>query len=120
MAAPHEEKTGPYTEVRRLLLLAVKQRRPVAALYDGLSRLLCPHVLGWNKAGEARVFCYQYGGDSKAGLLPGPGGGSWRCIAVGKLSRVELLQDPWRTEPHAPQRCVERIEADAGQPEQPQ
>jgi hypothetical protein len=31
-----------------------------------------------------------------------------------KLSRVECLDGPWRTEPHAPQRCVGHVEVDAG------
>jgi hypothetical protein len=34
-------------------------------------------------------------------------------LALGKLSNVELLDSPWRTELHAPQRCIEHIEVDA-------
>jgi hypothetical protein len=100
-------------EVYRLVSAAAVQHRPIAALYDGTRRLLCPHVLGYNRPGEWRVFCYQYGGETKGGPLPSGGEGIWRCLALRKLSSVELLDSPWRTEPHAPQRCVEHIEVDA-------
>ena len=46
---------------------------------------------------------------------PPPSGdeGIWRCLSVIKLSSVEWLDGPWRTEPHAPQRCVWHVEVDA-------
>lgn len=100
-------------EVHGLVRTAAAQHRPVAAFYDGTRRFLCPHVLGYNQPGEWRVFCYQYGGETKSGPLLDDGEGIWRCLALRKLSRVELLDDPWRTEPHARQRCVENIEVDA-------
>jgi len=49
-------------EVLRLLRVAVGLRRPMAAVYDDRRRLLCPHRLGWNREGQRRVLCYQYGG----------------------------------------------------------
>ena len=58
-------------------------------------------------------FCYQYGGETNRGPLPTDGEGIWRCLALQKLSKVELLDNPWQTEPHARQRCVENIEVDA-------
>jgi hypothetical protein len=100
-------------EIYRLVSAAAVQHRPITALYDGTRRLLCPHVLGYNQPGEWRVFCYQYGGETKSGPLPAGGDGIWRCLALRKLSIVEVLDGPWRTEPHAPQRCVEHIELDA-------
>jgi hypothetical protein len=100
-------------EIYRLVYAAALQRRPIAALYDDKRRLLCPHVLGYNQPGEFRVFCYQYGGETKRGPLLTDGQGIWRCLSLTKLSGVELLDSPWRTEPHAPQRCVENIEVDA-------
>ena len=103
----------PSEEIRHLVSAAVVQHRPITALYDGTRRLLCPHVLGYNQPGEWRVFCYQYGGETKSGLLPTSGDGIWRCLALRKFSIVEVLDAPWRTEPHAPQRCVEHIELDA-------
>ena len=100
-------------EIHRVVSAAAVQHRPIIALYDGRRRLLCPHVLGYNQPGEWLVFCYQYGGETKDGPLPSGGAGVWRCLALKKLSIVEVLDGPWRTESHAPQRCVEHIELDA-------
>lgn len=99
-------------EMHRLVRSAVMRRRPIAADYDGTWRLLCPHVLGRNQAGQHRVFCYQYGGESQRGPQPKGGEGIWRCLALEKFSSVELLDAPWQTAPHALQRCVENIEWD--------
>lgn len=96
-----------------MVYTSATQHRPISALYDGTPRHLCPHVLGYNQPGEWRVFCYQYGGETKSGSLPGGGEGIWRCLALRKLWMVELSDGPWRTEPHAPQRCVKHIEVDA-------
>ena len=77
-------------EIYELLRLAAARRQPVAAIYDGQPRLLCPHVLG-RKSGRLHVFCYQFGGSSDSGLAVGArGAGGWRCLAVEKLSQVEL------------------------------
>jgi hypothetical protein len=78
-------------DIHRLVRAAAIHHRPMAALYDGMRRLLCPHVLGHNQPGQWRVFCYQYGGDTKSGPQPNGGEGIWRCLALRKLSSVELL-----------------------------
>jgi len=85
----------------------------MAAQYDGTRRLLCPHVVGYNQPDEFRVFCYQYAGETKSGPLLADGKSIWRCLSLKKLSKVELLDDPWQTEPHARQRCVDHVEVDA-------
>jgi hypothetical protein len=112
MGAPGSAAEQSLEEIHRLVTAAAFQHRPIAARYDGTPRLLCPHVVGYNHPGEWRVFCYQYGGETKSGPLP-TSGGIWRCLVLRKLSSVEVLDGPWRTEPHAPQRCVEYIELDA-------
>jgi len=75
---PTEEQA--VRETYALLRLAAARRQPVAAIYDGLLRLLCPPVLG-RKSGRLHVFCYQFGGSSNSGLTP-EGVGDWRCLAV--------------------------------------
>jgi len=108
------------SEIYELLRLAAGRRQPVAAIYDGLLRLLCPHVLG-RKSGRRHVFCYQFGGNSASGLTTASEGmGDWRCLAVEKLSPVELRADAWHTEPHSPrQTCIDAIDFDAdAQPEE--
>ena len=113
MGAPGSAVEQSPEEIHRLVVGAVVQHRPIAARYGGARRLLCPHVVGYNRLDEWRVFCYQYGGETKSGPLPSGDKGIWRCLSLIKLSSVELLVSPWRTEPHARQRCVENIEVDA-------
>ena len=101
-------------EVYALLRLAATRRQPVGATYDGLLRLLCPHVLG-RKSGRLHVFCYQFGGSSHSGLpLVSGRAGGWRCLGVERLSQVELRAEAWHTEPRAPrQTCIDEIDFDA-------
>ncbi len=103
-------------DIYALVWKAVTNRRPIAAFYHGRRRLLCPHRLGRNNAGQLRVLCYQYGGESQSGLAPAGSPANWRCIAVEKLSRVELLDVVvWRTAPNhsRPQTCVTDADVDA-------
>jgi hypothetical protein len=46
--------------------------------------------------------------------------GDWRCLAVERLSQVELRADAWHTEPRSPlQTCIDEIDFDAdAQPEE--
>jgi hypothetical protein len=99
-----------HTQVRA----AIIQRRPITALYRGRRRLLCPHLLGWNRHRRLQVLCYQHGGDSQSGLKPAGASDNWRCLAVENLSQVELLDSPWQTaENHSrPQTCIEEVELD--------
>jgi hypothetical protein len=104
---PQPDKEHAVREVYLLLRRAAACRQPVAATYDGLLRLLCPHVLG-RKSGRLRVLCYQFGGNSNSGLaVASDAMGGWRCLAVEKLRQVELRADAWHTEPRSPrQTCV--------------
>jgi hypothetical protein len=114
------DKEQVVKEIYLLLRVAAAGRQPVAAVYDGLPRLLCPHVLG-RKAGRLHTFFYQFGGGSYRGLpMVADGLGGWRCLAVEKLSQVELRADAWHTEPRAPrQTCIDEIDFDVdAQPEQ--
>ena len=97
-----------HTQVRA----AIIQRRPIAALYRRRRRLLCPHLLGWNRHRRLQVLCHQYGGES--GLKPAGASDNWRCLAVENLSQVELLEGSWQTaENHSrPQTCIEEVELD--------
>ena len=110
---PKPAEAQAVSEICELLRFAAAHRQPVAAAYDGLPRLLCPHVLG-RKSGRLHVFCYQFGGSSNSGLPMAPGRvGGWRCLAVERLSQVELRADAWHTEPRSPrQTCIDEIDFD--------
>jgi hypothetical protein len=117
---PQPDKEQAVQEIYLLLRLAAARRRPVAAVYEGLPRLLCPHTLG-RKSGRLHAFFYQFGGSSHSGLSIGPEGkGGWRCLAVERLSRVELRADAWHTEPRTRrQACIDEVDFDsAAQPEE--
>ena len=100
-------------ETYELLRRAAARRQPVAAIYDGLPRLLCPHVLG-RKAGEFHVLVYQIGGSSSSGWpLKASQSGIWRCLAVEKLSQIELSAEAWRTPPRSRrQTCIDEVDFD--------
>jgi hypothetical protein len=102
-------------EIHQLVYAAVVGRRPLVAVYDGCWRLLCPHKLGWNRGGQLRVLSYQYGGESVSGLESQNSPANWRCLALDKLSAVELLDDVWHSAPNhsQPQTCIEHVEVDA-------
>jgi hypothetical protein len=105
---PQPGESPAVREVYALLRLAATGRQPVAATYDALPRLVCPHVLG-RKSGRL------YGGSSNSGLPLASGRvGGWRCLAVERLSQVELSAEAWHTEPRSPrQTCIDEIDFDA-------
>ena len=111
---PQAAKEEAVSEIYEVLRLAAARRQPVTAIYDGLPRLLCPHI-GGRKSGRLQVFVYQFGGSSNSGLpitLEGMGG--WRCLAVEKFSQIELSVDAWHTEPRAAhQTCIDDVDFDA-------
>ena len=111
---PRPGRVQAVSDIYELLRLAAARRQPVAAIYDGLPRLLCPRVLG-RKSGRLHAFVYQFEGSSHSGLPMAPEGvGGWRCLAVEKLSQVELRANAWHTEPRSPrQTCVDEVDFDA-------
>ena len=101
-----------------LAAAAVFQKRSISAVYDGHQRLLCPHILGWNKDRELRLLCFQFGGSSSKPLYTGEGS-NWRCLNVEKLSAVRLTEHPWRSggEHTRPQSCIQEVIFDAEDPD---
>jgi hypothetical protein len=102
-------------EIYRLVRTAVVNKRSIRAAYHGRERWFCPHRLGRNHDGQIRVLCYQYAGESRSGLKAAGSAANWRCMALEKLSRVELLEDVWHTAPNhsRPQTCVAEVDVDA-------
>ena len=110
---PKTAEASGVSEVYELLRYAAARRQSVAATYDGEPRLLCPHA-GGRKSSRLHVFCYQFGGSSNSVERLAPEGrGVWRCLAVEKLSQVELRTDAWHSEPRSPgQTCIDEIDFD--------
>jgi hypothetical protein len=110
-----QAKIQTVEDIYRLVRTAVVSKRPIRAIYHGRNRRLCPHRLGRNHDGQIRVLCYQYGGESGSGLQAAGSPANWRCIALEKLTKVELLEDAWQTAPNhsRPQTCVAEVDVDA-------
>ena len=87
------------------------EKLSVSAIYEGRTRLLCPHMLGRNRSGETWILCLQIGGESASGLAGG-GQGGWRCLAMEKFSSAALEDTTWRTVPGSLRRpkCIEFME----------
>jgi hypothetical protein len=115
-----EAKIQTVEDIYRLVWAAVADKRSMRAMYKELPRLFCPHRLGRNQAGQRRVLCYQYGGESESGLAPSGSPANWRCIVLEKLRAVELLEGSWKTAPNhsRPATCV--VEADIDAEDQPE
>ena len=102
-------------EIYKVVWTAVANKKPIEARYQGRPRLFCPHRLGRTREGQLRVLCYQFGGESQSGLHPVGSPANWRCVALEKLSRVKLVEGPWRTAPNhsRPASCVTETDIDA-------
>jgi hypothetical protein len=97
-----------------LIVTAVQKKLIVTATYQGLVRIMCPHVVGYKngKTGrELNALFFQFAGGSKSGL---PLGGQWRCIHLDQLTNISLAPGEWHTGPdHSrPQTCVDEIIAE--------
>ncbi len=110
-----QAKIQTVEDIYRLVRRAVVSKRPIRASYHGRDRWFCPHRLGRNHDGQIHVLCYQYGGESGGGLQGDGLLANWRCIALEKLNRVELLEGGWHTAPNhsRPQTCVAEVDVDA-------
>jgi len=82
-------KNSTVEDIYRLIWTAVESKQPIEAIYDKRLRLFCPHRLGRNRAGELRVLCYQYGGESKSGLEAPGSPANWRCTVLEKFKPGE-------------------------------
>lgn len=95
-----------YSQIRSEMLAG----KPVAITYQGYRREVCAHVIGM-KNGREQVLTFQYAGGSSRGLPPG---GQWRCIPVGGIGSVEMLDAEWRTgaSHNQAQTCVDQIDVE--------
>jgi predicted DNA-binding transcriptional regulator YafY len=68
---------------------AISKKRVIKFYYEGLERIVQPHVYGKNKTtGKEFLRGYQVGGYSSSGKIPG-----WRLFDVSKISEIELTDE---------------------------
>jgi hypothetical protein len=58
---------------------------------EDIYRLVWAAVLGRNRVEQLRALCY-HGGESDSRVEPAGSSAKWRCIALEKLSKVELIE----------------------------
>lgn len=97
-----------YVLIRRAIL----EKKIVRAIYHGLFREMCPHVLGTTNGKECALF-YQFEGQSvSAHIQPGRSKDNWRCIDISELSDVTIEDGAWHSAPDGsrPIGCVVQID----------
>jgi len=110
-----QAKIQKVEDIYCLVRTAVVSKHSIRATYHVRDRWFCPHRLGRNSEGQVRVLCYQYAGESSTGLQADGSPANWRCIALEKLGRVQLLEGAWHSAPNhsRPQTCVVEVDVDA-------
>lgn len=94
-----------------LIKRAIVERKQVTAVYDGLYRELCPHLLG-TKQGRPQCLFYQFGGESRSGPIVDGAPGNWRCLPLDGLSNVRLRDGAWHTASNysVPATCLDIVD----------
>ena len=87
---------------------AMEARQQIICVYQGHTREICFHCIGYGKDGGEQALGFQFAGGSSKGLPPG---GQWRCLDIGQLRDVQPRNGPWYSgENHAkPQTCVKDV-----------
>jgi hypothetical protein len=109
---PKATEASGVSAIYELLRYAAARTQPVAATYDG--HLDCFALM---LGGENQAACMSAAISSEEVVIVEPrapeGRGVWRCLAVEKLSQVELRTDAWHTEPRSPQQtCIDEVDFD--------
>ncbi len=93
-----------------LIRVAIQRKQHVIATYNGYSRELCPHVLGY-KNGALQCLFYQFGGHSSSGSITPGSPANWRCMPLANLKDIRVVDGPWHTAANhsRPQTCVDSV-----------
>jgi hypothetical protein len=86
-ARPAVRGTADLTPAEQLVR-ATLDHRTVNMVYEGLRRVVEPHLVGIHEAGEPMVAAFQTGGFSHSGDLPG-----WRTFITAKVESVEPREE---------------------------
>ena len=94
--------------VFELFRQAIADKKQIVCTYHGLSREVCPHVVGYGPGGSEHALVYQFAGQSSKGL---PRGGEWRCLELFGVRAATIRDGEWHTDTKhtRPQTCVTRV-----------
>jgi predicted DNA-binding transcriptional regulator YafY len=80
------------------LQTALLARQPLHIRYHGLTRLVCPHALGWHNH-RALLLAYQTGGQTSTGTLHPDPTKRWRCLHIDQIDNLTPADHtkPWQS-----------------------
>jgi len=71
-----------------LICQAIREMRVLSFNYDGFLRIVEPHAYGITTKGNEALRCYQTGGGSSSGSVPG-----WHIMKISKMLNLSLLTE---------------------------
>ncbi len=94
-----------------LFLEAMRAQRPLACLYQGHRREICPVMLGRTGL-EEKALVFQFGGTSSGGAVPRPG--QWKCFRLTEVRDPVLIEGNWHagTSHTSASSCMKMVEYD--------
>ena len=88
---------------------AMAGRRPIACIYGGYPRAICPVILGHSE-GIEKALTWQCAGYGSKGAVRG----QWKCLTLEEVSNAEIIDGEWRSghEHRQAQSCVKDVDVD--------
>jgi hypothetical protein len=88
---------------------AMAARRPVACIYQGHPRAICPIILG-RSDGEEKALTWQFAGYGSKGAVRG----QWKCLSLADVRDAEIIDGPWQSgrQHKQAQSCVKDVDLD--------
>jgi hypothetical protein len=93
----------------KLFAEAMAARKPVACMYQGHPRAVCPIILGHTDGAE-KALTWQFEGSGSRG----PVRGQWKCLFLTDVSNADMVEGPWLSgKRHSQaQSCVKDVDLD--------
>jgi hypothetical protein len=93
-----------------LFLEAMRQKRPIACVYQGYAREICPVMLGRTSL-EEKALVFQFGGSTSKGPIGTP---DWKCFKLDEVLDARLTTGRWLAgmEHSQSQSCMKMVEYD--------
>jgi hypothetical protein len=88
---------------------AMAARKPIACVYHGHPRAICPIILGHTDGAE-KALTWQFAGSGSRGAV----NGQWKCLTLSEVRNAEIVDGPWRwgTRHSQAQSCVKEVDLD--------
>lgn len=72
--------------MNQIIVEAIRQKRVLTLIYDGLRRELEPHCYGLDRNGKEMLRAWQFGGHSKSPLP------DWRLLKVASATAIAISE----------------------------